>query len=129
MPTIQIDTEQLLNAALQMPQSELEQFVARLFALKARQDAPGLSEREAELLMKINQGLPSAQQERLNELIDKRQARTINAKELRELKKLTDQVETFDAERLKLLTELAPLRGISLRKLIKQLGLKPVPHD
>ncbi len=129
MPTIQIDTEQLLNAALQMPQSELEQFVARLFALKARQDAPGMSEREAELLMKINQGLPSAQQERLNELIDKRQARTINAKELRELKKLTDQVETFDAERLKLLTELAPLRGISLRKLIKQLGLKPVPHD
>ncbi len=83
MPTIQIDTEQLLNAALQMPQSELEQFVARLFALKARQDAPGMSEREAELLMKINQGLPSAQQERLNELIDKRQARTINAKELR----------------------------------------------
>lgn len=129
MPTIQIDTEQLLNAALQMPQSELEQFVARLFALKARQDAPGMSEREAELLMKINQGLPSAQQERLNELIDKRQARTINAKELRELEKLTDQVETFDAERLKLLTELAPLRGISLRKLIKQLGLKPVPHD
>ncbi len=129
MPTIQIDTEQLLNAALQMPQSELEQFVARLFALKARQDAPGLSEREAELLMKINQGLPSAQQERLNELIDKRQARTINAKELRELKKLTDQVETFDAERLKLLTELTHLRGISLRKLIKQLGLKPVPHD
>ena len=129
MPTIQIDTEQLLNAALQMPQSELEQFVARLFALKARQDTPGMSEREAELLMKINQGLPSAQQERLNELIDKRQARTINAKELRELKKLTDQVETFDAERLKLLTELAPLRGISLRKLIKQLGLKPVPHD
>ncbi len=129
MPTIQIDTEQLLNAALQMPQSELEQFVARLFALKARQDTPGMSEREAELLMKINQGLPSAQQERLNELIDKRQARTINAKELRELKKLTDQVETFDAERLKLLTELAHLRGISLRKLIKQLGLKPVPHD
>ncbi len=129
MPTIQIDTEQLMNAALQMPQSELEQFVARLFALKARQDVPGLSEREAKLLMEINQGLPSALQERLNELIDERQARTISAKELRELKKLTDQVEKFDAERLKLLTELAHLRGVPLRKLIKKLGLKPVPHD
>jgi len=129
MPTIQIDTEQLLQAALQMPREELEQFVARLFALKTRQETPGLSERETELLMKINQSLPSAMQERLNELIDKRQTGTISAKELRELKKLTDQIEAFDAERLKLLTELAHLRNIPLRKLIKQLGLKPVPHD
>src|SRR5438270_7246693 len=127
MPTIQIDTEQLLQAALQMPREELEQFVARLFALKTRQETPGLSERETELLMKTNQSLPSAMQERLNELIDKRQTGTISAKELRELKKLTDQIEAFDAERLKLLTELAHLRNIPLRKLIKQLGLKPVP--
>jgi hypothetical protein len=129
MPTIQIETDQLLNAALQMPREELEQFVLRLFTLKARQEAPGLSEREAELLMKINQGLPSDTQERLNQLIDKRQDGTISAKELRELKKLTDQVEMFDAERLKYLTELAHLRKVPLRKLIKQLGLKPVPHD
>ncbi|MEJ7709999.1 MAG: hypothetical protein WKF84_09100 [Pyrinomonadaceae bacterium] len=73
MPTIQIDTERLLNAALQMPHEELEQFVARLFALKARQETPGLSQREAELLLKINQGLPPDMQQRLNELIDKRQ--------------------------------------------------------
>lgn len=129
MPTIQIETDQLLQAALQMPREELEQFVARLFALKAQQETPGLSERETELLMKINQGLPPAMQERLNELIDKRQAGTISAKDLRELKKLTDQVEAFDVERLKLLTALAHLRNVSLRKLIKQLGLKPVPHD
>ena len=129
MPTIQIETDQLLQAALQMPREELEQFVVRLFALKAQQETPGLSERETELLMKINQGLPSAMQERLNELIDKRQAGAISAKDLRELKKLTDQVEAFDVERLKLLTELAHLRNVSLRKLIKQLGLKPVPHD
>ena len=32
MPTIQIETEQLLNAALQMSRPELEQFVAKLFA-------------------------------------------------------------------------------------------------
>ena len=129
MPTIQIETEQLLNAALQMPREELEQFVARLFALKAREEAPNLSEREAELLMRINQGLPTATQERLNELIDKRQAGTIGARELRELKRLTDQVEEFDAQRLKLLTELSHLRQIPLRKLIKRLGLKPVSHD
>jgi len=129
MPTIQIETDQLLEAALQMPRDELETFVIRLFTLKATQEAPSLSEREAEILLQINQGLPSAVQERLNELIDQRNARTISAKELRELKKLTDRVELLDAERLKLLTELAHLRGVPLRKLINQLGLTPVPHD
>jgi len=129
MPTIEIEKEQLLNAALQMSRSELEEFVLKLFSLKAREETPCLPEREAELLMKINQGLPPEMQEQLNELIDKRQAGTISAKELRELKKLTAQVEKFDVERLKLLTELAALRHVPLRKLIKQLGLKPVPHD
>jgi len=86
MPTIQIEEEQLLDAMLQMPQRELEQFVAKAFSLKARERTHALSEREAELLFKINQGLPPATQRRLNELIDKRRAETISAKELRELK-------------------------------------------
>jgi hypothetical protein len=34
MPTIQVETEQLLHAALQIPRAELEQFVTRLLALK-----------------------------------------------------------------------------------------------
>jgi hypothetical protein len=129
MPTIQIEKDQLLEAILQMPQRELEQFVAKAFSLKARERTRALPEREAELLFKINQGLPSATQQRLNELIDKRRAETISAKELRELKKLTDQIEESDAKRLELLIELASLRNMPLRKLIKQLGLKPVPHD
>ncbi len=129
MPTIQIETEQLLNAALQMSRPELEQFVAKLFALKARQETPSLSERETELLMKINQGLPSATQQRLNELIHRRQAETISSKELRELKQLTDRIEKSDAKRLELLIEPARLRNVPLKKLIKQLGLKSVPHN
>lgn len=129
MPTIQIEADQLLNAALQMPEAELKQFVSKLFSVKASQKVPTLSQRESELLLKINQGLSPALQERLNELIQKRRAETISDKELRELKKLTDQVEMFDAERLESLTELAVLRHVPLRKLIKQLGLKPVPHD
>lgn len=129
MPTVQIEKEQLLDAMLQMPQHEMEQFIARAVSLKARERTHALSEREAQLLLKINQGLPSATQQRLNDLIDKRHAQTISAKELRELKKLTDQIEKSDAKRLELLTELARLRDAPLPKLIKQLGLKPVPHD
>lgn len=129
MPTIQIETEQLLNAALQMPEEEFQKFVTRLFTMKARKRVPTLSERESELLIEINQGLPSDLQGRLNELIKKRRAETISAKELRELNKITAEVERLDVERLKLLTELSALRNIPLRKLIKQLGLKPVSHD
>ena len=129
MPTIQIETEQLLNAALQMPREELEQFVARLFSLKAREYAPVLSEKETELLLKINQGLPTAMQQRLNELIEKRQSHTITGDELEELIRLTNQVEMFDVERLRHLIDLAHLRGVTLDELINKLGLKPVPHD
>lgn len=129
MPAIHIEPDQLLHAALQMSRPEIEQFVRKLFSLKLREETPGLSEREAKLLMQINQGLPATTQERLNALIGKRRAETISAKELRELKKLTDRVEAFDAARLELLVELAHLRHVPLRKLIKQLGLQPVPHD
>jgi len=129
MPTIQIESDQLLNAALQMPEEEFQQFLHRLFALKARERAPVLSEREAELLMMINQGLPPAVQQRLNELIEKRQSYTITEDELQELIQLTGQVEMFDAERLKHLIELAHLRDVPLNDLIQQLGIKPVPHD
>lgn len=74
MPTIEIEKEQLLNAILQMPQSELEEFVRKAFSLKARERAPVLSEREAELLQKIYHGIPPVTQQRLNELIKKRQS-------------------------------------------------------
>ena len=129
MPTIQIGTDELLQAALQLPQVELEQFVTRLFSLKARERAPVLSEREAELLDKIYQVLPAATQQRLNELIEKRQSSSITKNELQELIALTNQVELFDAVRLEQLSELAHLRNVTLEQLIRQLGLKPVPHD
>ncbi len=129
MPTIQIDSEQLLNAALQMSPEELEQFVAKLFALKARERTSVLSERESELLLRINQGIPAPTRRRLNELIEKRHSYTIVEDELHELRQLTDQIEKSDAERLKWLIELAALRDVSLDALIQQLGLKPHPHD
>lgn len=105
MPTIQIQPEERLNAALQ------------------------LSGSETELLARINQGLPQASRTLLNGLIKKRQAHTITDNELQELIQLTNQIELRDAERLKDLLELSHLRDVPLDELIKQLGLKPHPHD
>lgn len=129
MPTNQITSDQLLNAALQMPRPELERFVAKLFALKAREETPNLSEAETELLLKINQDIPATARKRMNELIDKRVANLITQTELDELIQLTDQSEELGVERLKCLIELSALRNITLDELMRQLGIKPVPHD
>ncbi|MGH9840736.1 MAG: STAS/SEC14 domain-containing protein [Blastocatellia bacterium] len=129
MPTIQIETDQLLQAALQMPRKEMEQFVARLFTLKAREETPGLPEREAELLTQINQGLPPATARRMKKLIAKRDSRDITEDELQELIGITDEAERLNVERVKHLIELAALRNVTLDELMDQLGLNSRPYD
>lgn len=125
MPTIQIEPEQLLNAALQMPEDELKQFVSKLFALKARERVPVLSEHESDLLVKINQGLSPDEASRMKELIAKRQAYTITEDELQELIRITDEAERLNVERVKYLIELAHLRNVTLDELMDQLGIRP----
>lgn len=127
MPTIEIETNQLIEAASQMPREEMERFVARLFVLKARQETPALTERESELLTQINRGLIPARGVRMNKLIAKRKSRTISSAEVRELISITDEAERLNVERVKHLIELAALRNVTLDELINQLGIRP--HD
>ncbi|MGH9751484.1 MAG: hypothetical protein ACREA2_01765 [Blastocatellia bacterium] len=101
MPTIEIEPEQLLNAASQMPEEELQR------------------------LIKINQGLAPADARRMKELIAKRQSYTITEDELQELIRLTDESERLNVERIKRLLELAHLRGVTLDEVMEQLGIKP----
>jgi hypothetical protein len=111
-----------------MPRAELEQFVARLLALKISQDIPHLSQAEAELLLTINQGISSTMQQRLDALIAKWQAHTLTGAEHQELLQITEQIEQYDAERLRRLIDLAALRHSTLDVLMRQLGLQPAPH-
>jgi hypothetical protein len=130
MPTIHIETDQLIEAALQMPREEFDQFVLKLRTLKARQETPGLSERETELLKAINQQcLPPDAAKRMRELIAKRQSYTISEEELQELIRITDESERLNVERVKHLIELADLRNVSLDELMDTLGLRPAPID
>lgn len=129
MPTIQVDTEQLLHAALQLPRSELDQFVTRLLVLRIQHDTPRLTQGEAELLLKINEDLPPAVQQRLDELISKRQTQSLTPAEHQELLHLTEQSEKVDADRMQPLLALAALRNVSLDEVMRQLGIHPVPHD
>lgn len=129
MPTAQIETDQLLNAALQMPEEEFQQFVTKLFTLKARERVPTLSQLESELLTNINQGLRPTDARRMKELIAKRQSYTIKEVELQELIRLTDESERLNVERMKYLLELAHLRGVTLDEVMKQLGIRPALNN
>jgi len=62
-------------------------------------------------------------------LIQERRNSALTDNEGRELKSLTDRAEDHDAQRLACLTALAQLRAVPLRRLIKQLELKPIPHE
>jgi hypothetical protein len=129
MPTVQVEAqlsfEDLLKAVEQLSSPELEQFVHQVISLQAHRKAPGLPKDEAELLLKINQGLPFDLQDRYNELIAKRQAELLTSDEHTELLHLTEEVERQEAQPVRDLAELAHLRQLSLTQLLEELGLQP----
>lgn len=129
MPTVQVEAnlsfDDLLQAAQQLSEPELEKFVGQVVALQAHRKAPSLSQSESDLLFKINQGIPHHLQLRYNELITKRRAEILTPEEQRELLELTGQVEALETRRVENIAELALLRGITLTSLMKELGIKP----
>lgn len=80
---------------------------------------------ENTLLRKIAETLPTAIQQRYNELRAKLQAETLTSIEHQELLELINVVEQFDADRLQHLVDLAQLRQITLPELLNQLKISP----
>ena len=130
MPTVKIEAQisisDLLEATKQLSQSELEQFIEQILKLKAQRVAPSLSEKESELLIKINQNLPQELQLIYQSLIKKRNQELLTESEYQQLLILTEQVEEHQAQRLEYLAKLAKIRQVSLTSLVKKMGLKPV---
>jgi len=127
-PSDQLSTDQILAAVTHLSLSELEQIFAHVLALQAKCKAARLSAVESELLMRINQGLPSEICERLAVLRTKREDEIITDTEYAELTRLTDQVEELHAARMAALAELATLRGLPLPVLMDQLGIHFPAH-
>ncbi|CAN5700651.1 hypothetical protein BH18ACI1_BH18ACI1_04230 [soil metagenome] len=119
---LEVTTENLLNAIVQMPEGEFNRFVEK--ARKLRQKEQKVSLKEADLLHKINTIFSAEKRRRYNELYAEFQSENISEKEHKELLKLSDEFEILNAERLKYIGELATLRGQSLENIIKDLGIK-----
>jgi hypothetical protein len=132
MPTIHVEArvsgDDLLAAARQLGPAEFQQFVTGVLSLRAERHAPRVSAAEADLLLRINTGLPEGVRQRCRELGDKRQNGTLAPEEQAELVRLTDDVERQQADRVAALAELAQLRRVSLSALMDQLGIR-APAD
>ncbi len=120
----------LLKAVEQLDAPQLAQFVAEVIALQARRNAPALPQAEAELLQRINGGVPADLQRRYSELIARQRAEQLTHEEHQELLRLTAQIERIEAQRVEDLAALARLRGASLAQLTSDLGIAPAArHD
>ena len=112
----------------QLPQHELETFVAQIVALRAQRTAPYLSQDETALLLQINAGISPELQRRFNELVAQRELETISPAALTELIQITDEIEQRDAQRLAALIELAQHRQTIVPVLMDELGIRPPAH-
>jgi hypothetical protein len=129
MPTIQLQADvspaDLLRAVDQLDAAELEKFVFEILAMRAKRQSPCLTSAEADLLQRINQGLPADQDALYRELVTKRQAQTLTPDEHVTLLQLTDQAELREANRAAALIELARRRRVSVDELMCDLGIHP----
>ncbi|MDB9476342.1 hypothetical protein [Dolichospermum circinale] len=116
---VEFSSEDLLKAVGQLSQSDLRKFISQAIAIQAQRTTSSLMQRESELLLKINQGIPLDIQKDYNDLIAKRDAETLTNHEYKELLNLTQQIEKQQAQRIEYLVELASLRGISLNTLME----------
>ncbi len=102
----------------------LQRLLQQAANLSRKQNAKQLS--ESQLLEKINLDISEAEWTSYRHFIGLMRAETITEKEHQILIALSDKIEIANAKRVKYLFELAELRGISVEKLMKDLGIRPI---
>ena len=123
---LEVSTENLLGAVLQMSEREFNRFVEEAKELRTKPTKSRWSKSEIGLIRKINGCvLSDEEQERFDELVDRRRDEKISKRELQELIALTDKADALNVERLKNLVKLASARKMSLDEIMSELGIRP----
>lgn len=124
---VEPDLAEAFNAAPKQQQERVKSAMRSL--LKGvptnRKKAPRLSKRESALFLKINRNLSEDKQKRYDELTEKRLDGRLTKREYSELGKLIEEVEQIWVERWQAVIDLAKLRKISPREMMRQLGVDP----
>jgi len=117
-PPFQWTAEQLLEAVKGLSSEELRRFLEGLRRWRR--------EREEEALLREiweNAQLPPEKQKRFNRLRRKLQEETATEKERAEYLALLKELERRNVRRLEALIKLARRRGVTVRELMRQLGI------
>jgi hypothetical protein len=117
--------DELLNAANQLSETDLETLVDQILLLRARRKAHVLPSQESSLLLQINYSLPADLHQRYHTLTEKRDSETLTNPEYDELLNLSDRFEQLAVLRVEALVSLAALRQIPLAQLMNDLGIQP----
>jgi hypothetical protein len=120
--------EELIKAAHQLNETDLDQLLHQVVVLRASRKAPVLPEVESQLIQQINQGIPNDLNNQYRSLQQKRDTTTLSEAEHQTLTQLSEQVEQIGAQRLEALANLAQLRQIPLLDLMETLGIQPVTY-
>lgn len=116
--------KQLVRAVERLSPADLDDFADQVAALRARRNAPMLSDDESSLFAIINQALPESERHRLTELAGRRSDEVLTPSEHSELLELQQRLESLHAARVKALAELARFRGVTLTTVMEQLGIQ-----
>jgi hypothetical protein len=120
--------EELIKAAHQLNETDLDQLLHQVVVLRASRKAPVLPEVESQLIQQINQGIPNDLNNQYRSLQQKRDTTTLTEAEHQTLTQLSEQVEQIGAQRLEALANLAQLRQTPLLDLMETLGIQPVTY-
>lgn len=121
---IELDTKDLLQGVANLDNEALENFIQDVLIVRAQRYTSNLSQQEATLLQKINEGVSSTVRQRYDALHLKMIEETLTVDEQKELILLSDQIELADAQRLHNLIALAQLRNVSVDFLMDELKLR-----
>jgi hypothetical protein len=120
--------DELIKAANQLDGTDLERLLQQVVVLRTQRKAHVLPAEEAQLLDKINQGIPPELRVQYQVLRAKREAENLTEFEYDTLIQLSNQIEQLGAQRLEALANLAQLREVSLSQLMETLGIQPVNY-
>ncbi|HEX3150726.1 MAG TPA: hypothetical protein VHR66_21790 [Gemmataceae bacterium] len=127
MPATPINDADLLKVVKQMGPVELDAFLEQALRLRVPSKTARLSATESKLIERINRGIPEEFLRRHAQLARKRKTSRLTDLERAELLKLTNAIETCDAERAADLVSLAKLRRVPVRLLMNDLGIQAAP--
>lgn len=116
--------DELIQAANELDETELDRLLQQVVTLRAQRKAHALPAGEADLLDRINQGVPADLRTEYRALRAKREAETLTEAEHNALIQLSNQIEPLGAQRLQALATLAQLRQVALPTLMETLGIE-----